>query len=475
MNVPLLPLVLDRVGSTFRRALDQEGIPCESYAPGPPAGRFVLYDSRWGRTPPLADGQVLIDVHPLLSGLEAHPLASSARRGWRLGELVVQEDVARVDQRAVRQRLMTALRAELEAAGGVWLKLSAFPFPYQSAFNFRIDHDEYVEHDFDATLSALAGHDGAVSHYVCASTHAGHPRAMAQLRGRHVGSHGFFHHTYLDQAENYRNIGRGIQALAAAGLEPAGFAAPHGRFNRGLLDALAQLGVSHSSEFGLAYDDLPFFAGEPDVLQIPIHPICLGIALDAARQSRGRVSDAAAAALLRDHFCRVAEAKRQACEPIFLYGHPDGRLGQHPEVLRDLLSTVAGMAGVWMTTLAGFEAWWRARSRVQLQVFWHDGDLKIVAAGRTGGFRFGVELWRGPQVATAPIDGDVQTFSPQAAAFHWRPAPPVLETVAVEQPAGMRAGLRRQLDWERVTPAGEISTRTWRGWAKRTLRRLSSS
>jgi len=136
---------------------------------------------------------------------------------------------------------------------------------------------------------------------------------------------------------------------------------------------------------------------------------------------------------------------------------------------------VAGMAGVWMTTLAGFEAWWRARARVQLQVFRQDGDLKIVAAGLSGGFRFGVELWRGQQVATAPIDGEVQSWSPQVAAFHWRPAPPVLETVAVEQPAGLRAGLRRQLDWERVTPAGEISTRTWRGWAKRTLRRLSSS
>ncbi len=69
--------------------------------------------------------------------------------------------------------------------------------------------------------------------------------------------------------------------LRSAGIEPSGFVAPHGRFNRTLLIALEMLGVTHSSEFGLAYDELPFAVGSGAVLQIPIHPVCLEIFLEA--------------------------------------------------------------------------------------------------------------------------------------------------------------------------------------------------
>ena len=31
----------------------------------------------------------------------------------------------------------------IEQAGGIWLCVAAFPFPYRSALNFRIDYDRY--------------------------------------------------------------------------------------------------------------------------------------------------------------------------------------------------------------------------------------------------------------------------------------------------------------------------------------------
>ncbi len=77
------------------------------------------------------------------------------------------------------------------------------------------------------------------------------------LRGFDVGSHGYRHHTYHFAKDNLANVRRGIGVLRQAGLEPSGYAAPHGRFNRGLLAGLEELGVTHSSEFALAYDELP--------------------------------------------------------------------------------------------------------------------------------------------------------------------------------------------------------------------------
>ena len=74
--------------------------------------------------------------------------------------------------------------------------------------------------------------------------------------------------------------------------EPVGFAAPHGRWNAGLDAVLDELGYLYSSDFQLGYDDLPFFPWREDrfssVLQVPIHPICEGLFLDAGvRSGRG--------------------------------------------------------------------------------------------------------------------------------------------------------------------------------------------
>ena len=199
-----------------------------------------------------------------------------------MGDLWVNEEVARHDKCAIRRQMMASLRALIEAAGGVWMRLSAYPHPYRIAFNFRLDHDDYDAADFDAVCQAIGEHEEACSHFVCASTHEAYPECLTRLRGMDVGSHGYWHHTYRDPEENRRNIGRGIESLRAAGIETSGFVAPHGRYNRGLGEVLEQLGVSHSSEFGLAYDEWPFFPECNAVLQVPIHPVCLGIAMEAA-------------------------------------------------------------------------------------------------------------------------------------------------------------------------------------------------
>ena len=82
-------------------------------------------------------------------------------------------------------------------------------------------------------MDAIAGHEDARA---ISSTRrpTSRPReAWPRLRGLDVGSHGYWHHTYRTEEENFRNIRRGIEILRAAGIEPRGFAAPHGRFNAG--------------------------------------------------------------------------------------------------------------------------------------------------------------------------------------------------------------------------------------------------
>ncbi|HET6879247.1 MAG TPA: polysaccharide deacetylase family protein [Pirellulales bacterium] len=471
-----LPLLLADVPATLRQALAQEGVPFEEQSSGH-AAKFVLFDSRRSR-PFLNEGQVAIDVDLLRSGRSRDPFTALADEGaacyeWQIGGLAVRETVARVDRAAVRGRLLNGLRIQIEAAGGVWLRVSPYPRTYRTAFNFRLDHDDYDSHDFDATLKAIAGHEHAISHYVCAATHAWCPEAFARMKGWHVGSHGWWHHTYREPADNLTNVRRGIESLRAMGLDPVGFAAPHGRFNAGLLAALEELGVTHSSEFGLAYDDLPFFPRQSEVLQIPVHPICLGVCLDAARRSvDGAITQEAAAETALEHWRAVIAQKHAAREPIFFYGHPDRRLGRYPRLLREVLDDVSQLPDVWRTTLADFECWWRERAKIKVVARRTEQGLEIKATGLPARHLATLEHVRGKLVAEIELDQRPRSYSDGA--LNWRPLEALrsFRLVGTTSPAGLRAGLRSYLDWERVTPLDEISVRTWRGWAKRTLRRM---
>ena len=482
-ELPLLPLILDDVPMGLVQALAQEGVPFRHRWKGAMSGRFVLFDSRRGPCAPLGYGQDGIDVDEFREGADDDPFEAlldhrSARYQWQIASLTVAEDIARVDRRAIRKLVLRQLRRRLEAAGGIWLRISPYPYPYRSAINFRIDYDEYDPSDFDATLAAIAGHEGATSHFVSGAAYQRAPEALARLQGLDVGSHGYRHHTYRTAEENLANIGRGIEVLRAAGIEPSGFAAPHGRFHRRLLLALESLGISHSSEFGLVYDELPLFVATGNLLQIPVHPVCLGLFIEAARRGAERSSRPADALVdaavdrAVDYFDETIRSRYHGGEPVFLYGHPTGRLGRHPRVVRAVFEAASGCSVLWKTTFTEMNRWWRARVRVRLTVTRHEGQYVLVANRAAPGYRLAIEYCRARHVALIPLAGHVIRFSPSALAYQTRGEPPSVRPVRVDRPQGLRGRVRRLIDWERVTPIEEISGGGWRNWTKRTLRRF---
>lgn len=474
-ELALLPLALANVPAGLRQALAQEGTPTiEHGAPGSDV-RFVLFDSAQAVAPGLREGQAAIDVAALREGHRGDPFArlvgaGSSRCRWQVGPLELTEEVAAVDKHALRQRLLAKLRLLVEAHGGVWATVAAYPFPYRSAFNLRADYDRCEPEDFAAFWQAIEGREGAVSHFVCAAAVQPKPELLGRLAGSDVGSHGYHHHSYRDDAENLENIRRGIAALQAEGIEPSGFAAPHGRWSAGLGRALDALGVSHSSEFALAYDALPFWPADCQALQIPVHPLCLGLFLESAQHCQPPLDPRAAAALAATHWRETAQAKYAAGQPLFFYDHPDGRLGRHPHVVRQLFETVAQFGSVWWTTMTQFAAWWRARQLVALRVVRNGQTLRITVDGLPAMHRFGCELWHGNHVATLPLDAGGLEVSPAALAYQARATYTAAIATPVRRPGGIKQRLRQYLDWELETPLSEIGVRTWPGWLKHRLR-----
>jgi peptidoglycan/xylan/chitin deacetylase (PgdA/CDA1 family) len=479
-RLPLLPLLLDNVPPALAAALSTEGVPMEAHDPQRPRARFVLFDGD-RRRPTLCPGQTPIDVAPLRKLAEDDPLRlletiGTAPHAWQVGPWRVTEDVSCVHRQRLRQVIVAAVRQLVEQAGGVWMRFAPYPFPYRSAFNLRFDHDAYIEADFQAMLARTDRWRDACSHFLLGSAFEKQPEALAKLKGYDVGSHGYYHHTYRNQRDNHGNIARGIEALVKNGLKPAGFVAPHGRYGKGLAKAMESLHIRYSSEFGLAYDDFPFRPVDSRVWQLPVHPVSLGIVLDAADQqgvgpSREEIRKRAASDLA-DYWCQLIRTRNHSGDPIFLYCHPDGRLGRYPEVLDRVFETVGNCSGLWPVTMTRWLDWWQFRRGAKLQLHRRGEEMVMIVDGHLGPWRLAVEFWRGDRVALMPLDNPVVRFTQQTLAFERRRSARVAVPDPVRQSWSWRSFLRKQIDWERVTPAEQIRDPSWRGWTKWVLKNM---
>ncbi len=517
MNHLLLPLVVSDVPPGLLQAFDQAGVPWVRFdeRSQSPQGRFHIYDSRLRGCPEAKGGQHLIDMatcdipsgdladdrHPAvtLCGMLTDALSSRCR--WEIEGLCPEERVSRYDKSAAREQLLANVRAKVEDAGGIWATLSPVPSPHQSAFCLRVDYDKAEPVDVGRFLAAIGGYEEATSHYLCGSEYQEQHEVLSRLRGMHVGAHGYWHHTYTTAAENSGNIQRCVELLDRAGLNPCGFVAPHGRYTAGLAASLAKLGVTHSSEFSLAHDDLPFFPQDGDgkplpTLQIPVHPISLGIVLEAAEQSVTTNIETVIECLCRHYSCWL-RTNHQAGQPTWFYGHPDSRLGRYPQVVREIFRTLDALNGVWKTSLAEFETWWRERNSLRWCVEQTSAGLHVRRLSGEASHRPSVEIWHGQQVAQvafdapelmiqtkhAPPPNDASAQSRRStvcparqpckhvqARFVSRPAPPRLHRENLTHSFSLRGAFKNFIDWERDTPRTEIRVRGIRQLLKKSMR-----
>ncbi len=356
-----LPLLLWKTPPGLELILAQEGVAFEMVKDSHPfafrGGRFVLYDGRVV-SPRVLGGlvgpdHVTIDIDGLRVGAPVDPFEalvdnSAALGSWAIGPWTLSERVARSPKAWIRRRLIAKLREAVTGAGGVWIRLAPFPYPYRSAFSFRADLDEPVPEDYHRFAAARAPLDGCCTHFLSTNAYTHHPSVLSDLRRLDTQSHGHFHHVYRDPAANRANLERAHRVLWSSGFEPVAFAAPHGRWRPSLDDQLEELGYLYSSEFQLGHDDFPFYPWKGNrfsrILQVPVHPVCEGLFLEAGALDPGIVAH---------YFRQVVGAKLDAGELAVIYGHPERRLGQMPEVLTALAAAIDGHPLVWRATFSG--------------------------------------------------------------------------------------------------------------------------
>jgi len=277
------------------------------------------------------------------------------------------EIVARIPLHPYRVIVESALEWLHARRGLPYAHLWYFPDDARSVFAYRIDSD-YGTPEHMLRLRAIADDHGVpMTLFLHVGAHEEHIGLFRDFAGHELAAHGYRHRTFSSYEANWGNIAEARQVMAAAGLHPTGFAAPTGRWNRGLDRALADQGFSYSSEFTLDYDGLPFFpiigARRSSVLQMPIHPVSVGN-LARAHAPAGAVDE---------YYQAVIDRQLAHRAPVILYHHP----------LQEAWSTVAAIferaraEGIAMTTMGAYAAWWRERDAARFEASVDDDEVTL--------------------------------------------------------------------------------------------------
>ncbi len=481
-TLPPLPLVLWKTPPGLELILAQEGVPFEiARDPHPLAfrvGRFVLYDGRAESASALrgllTHEHVAIDVDGLRGGESVDPFEAlvddrEVRATWDVRGCELRERVARRPKAWIRRRLVAALRNAVAAQGGVWMRLASFPHPFRSAFNLRVDLDEPAADDYHRFGMARNLLADCCTHFVSTKAYQDEPEVLSDLRRYDTQSHGHYHYVYRDGEANRKNLLRAERILNRNGFDVEGFAAPHGRWNAALDDALESMGYLYSSDFRIGYDDLPFFPWKNGrfsrVLQVPVHPICEGLFMDAG------VSDAR---FIGDYLASVVKEKIAAGEPAFVYGHPERRLGRMPEVMFALARTLKSRPLVWRTTLTEMARWWRWRAdRKWLVIAREGGRFDVQFDEWSAEYPLALEIDRAGFRCSIPITSARTVLNLQHLVYERRsePVDRVVRPPAIDRrPSSFRQMVREAIDWETETPIDELTGGTLAVRVKKSLR-----
>jgi peptidoglycan/xylan/chitin deacetylase (PgdA/CDA1 family) len=266
------------------------------------------------------------------------------------------ERVARSSKNALRQLIHSHIEYLHHKRNIPFVHKWYYPNGASSIFTFRIDSDKGSQEEIEQIFRLCEEHHIPATWFLDVKSHEPWLSYFRKFSRQEIGIHCYHHAVYNSIVLNKENFEKAKTLLERQGIHPAGIAAPTGEWNPYFGKAIQELGMQYSTEFGYDYDNFPSFppiAGSmSSVLQLPIHPICIGSLL------RARFSPVA----MISYFKEIIDAKIALSEPVCLYHHPTH---DHREVFKEVFEYIQSR-NVGAMSYADYARWWKRRSEHRL-------------------------------------------------------------------------------------------------------------
>ena len=281
------------------------------------------------------------------------------------------ERVARCSKHTIREIVQYSLEFLSRERKLPFVSLHPFPEGKPSCFNLRIDTDFADEKYISDLYDLCRKHTISASWFVETGSARKRLSQFEKMKDQEIGLHCFQHKVFKNYYESETDIKHGKSLLTGDKISPSGYAAPFGEWNSSLAKAVESSGFKYSSEFGLAYDDHPFYPWLGDrfssVLQLPVHPISAGRLKNAKHNEEN----------IKHYFAAVMDTNSAHWLPIFIYDHPSSA---NLDVLNWFMEQIQEKE-ISSVTLGGYAEWWKIRDRIKWGSDISTGKLTIKSSG----------------------------------------------------------------------------------------------
>jgi len=290
----------------------------------------------------------------------------------------VKERVSSIDKAQVARVMVWMLRQAFSEIDAPYVHLWYYPGQVPSVFIFRVDVDGPAGENLSRLVQECDRARITANFFINRAKCLGMETALNGLLSHEVGSHGDIHNVYDSYEENHQNILQGRRWVhEVLSIDTPFFVAPRGLWNRALGEALEDLGVPYSSDFGIDFDGLPYhpLVGNRhlNLLQVPVHPHC---AERAAIQAEEEHLPAPTPQELLRYYQHVIEYKVARNEPVILYGHPQ-ELGRYASQILPHLFAMVRKLDLPNLRYSDFTRWWLEREKVRWSARYRPQEGKV--------------------------------------------------------------------------------------------------
>jgi len=287
----------------------------------------------------------------------------------RFGVKETNERVSKISKGIIKRYIELVLEDLFHFRGLPFINLWYFPDGVENIFGFRIDTDFGTSDDMEKLYNVCRENNISASWFIETFSSEKKISIFKTFERQELGLHCYRHKIYSNYKNNFEDIKKGLDIFKSEGINPKGYAAPFGEWNKEIGQALSDLNFYYSSEFGYYYDSLPVYPyfnnSFSKVLQIPIHPISAG------RLYWGGHSDDE----MIKYFEDVILQKLKLNEPIILYTHPAEK---RFHIFGSIFKKINELK-IPNLSLNDYAEWWKKRDAINFDANYNNGEIKIEA------------------------------------------------------------------------------------------------
>ena len=226
-----------------------------------------------------------------------------------------------------------------------------FPGKAENIFLFRIDSDYGRKHQIKQWYEIGKSNNIKYTWFLHVSAHKDWLKIFHEFKDHEIAVHGYDHFASNNYHIYKQDIQKALNTLKNNGFTCSGYASPYGIWNRAVNSACEEFDFSYSSEFSYIYDSLPIQSvinnKRSPVLQIPIHPVCIGSLNNAKANEMEMV----------DYFTNEFQKQISKHNPLIFYDHVTHN---YPDVLTEIFKNIQTL-NIPSLTFNEFSVWWKKR------------------------------------------------------------------------------------------------------------------